>query len=103
MDRDVIEKIITSMDTGTLVKMLATQGVNIQAEPTSGQELVDAAQGGDKIESWNDMKVPGASSARPPIHDPQTYTEQRAQERPEYMQDGQSPAEDWYVSGPVGQ
>ena len=103
IQREQIESIVKSLDTGTLIDMLKVAGIHIDAGQDSGEQLLDAASQ-DKIEPWNDVKVDVPASQRGPINDPATYMAQQTQERPVYMNTQQPPAaENWMSNGPVAQ
>ncbi len=104
IQREQLEAIVKSLDTGTLVKFLQQQGIQVDAQPSSAELMVQAAQ--DKPESWNEMKVDVPTTQRGPINDPASYMAQQPQAqqtpigaRPQYLDN--PPKEDWYTDGPV--
>lgn len=107
IQREQIESIVKSLDTGTLVEMLKVAGIHLAGdeEGNSAEQMIEAA-GQDKIEPWNDRKVDIEQSVRGPINDPATYMAQQPQQmqRPEYLNTQQPPAaENWMSNGPIAQ
>lgn len=93
MQREQLEQIVKSLDTGTLIDMLRVAGINFG--PQQQADLED--QGGDKIEPWNEMKISIPRTSRPQINDPQTYLRDEAQASgtmPRYLQESPN-MEDW--------
>ena len=67
MQRNQLEAIVASLDTGTLIKMLQVAGVHVQ--PPHDASTMDALSMQDeKITPWNDVKVGVGETSRPPIH-----------------------------------
>jgi len=101
MDRAQLETIVKSMDTGTLVDMLRTQGIHIQqvaGEDGMGQDMGGEKTGGE-IEPFSEIKIPMKSEQRPPINDPSTYLrdegQSQAMRRPDYIQRQAPDMEPW--------
>ena len=76
MDRGIIENIIKSLDTGTMLKALSAVGVQIDPQTIGGEGegVLDQLGGNeDQLESWNDMQIDVAPTQRGPISDPSKY------------------------------
>lgn len=89
ISRDQLVAIISSLDTGSLIDMLAAKGIKL-ADP---QAVLDADEGGQSaLESWNQRTIPVKQDARPSLMDKNylDVEQPKAQvQRPSYL-DGES-------------
>lgn len=103
--RDVLESIVKSLDTGTLVNMLATQGINIGKSEENQDSPLYSTEEDKNSQAWNNIKIDlGASEKRQPIHSPEAYLKPKMQEqRPEYLAAENPPSlEPWMHAGAQG-
>ena len=101
LQRDALESIVNSLDTGTLVSMLASQGIHV-GEPGEGQESpLYSTDSDENTQSWNNIKI--ELEGRPkgePLHSSETYMKPKMEEKPEYIASENPPSlEPWMNAG----
>lgn len=93
MDREQLINMLGSMDTGSLIKMLATQGVKIE-DPGCDMDM-DEDDSGSKVADWNTREVQVGSDERPKLFDKHKFLKmdikQPMQQAPEYLNPEYSP------------
>jgi hypothetical protein len=76
MQREKIESIVRSLDTDTLLKLLAVAGIHVQ--PTGDMDALEAlAMPKESPSSWKGAKVPLEGTKRPPIHDKKSIIKEK--------------------------
>lgn len=100
-NRDAIENIVRSLDTGTLVDMLASKGIHI-GEPQEESPLWSSEEE-ENPQAWNNIKIDIPQREKQPLHSPEKYLKPKVEEvRPEYIASETPPdMEPWMVSGGV--
>ena len=102
-NRDAIEAIVKSLDTGTLVNMLAAKGIHI-GQPADGQESpLYSTDKEENSQGWNNIKIELDKKEKPPIHSPEAYLKPKVVEQqmqPEYIASENPPMlEPWMTTG----
>jgi hypothetical protein len=102
--RELIESLVKSLDTGTLVQMLAAQGINI-GQPTDQESPFWSSEGDQNPQGWNNIKVElEGGEKRGPIHSVEKYlnVKNKMEESPEYLAAEEQPGmEPWMQGGGV--
>jgi len=65
MSREQLLQIFGSLDTDSLIDMLAVKGININRDPEMGEVGYEEPE--SKIESWNDVRIKGGKDSRPDL------------------------------------
>ena len=85
MNRDQLIQMLANLDTGSLLKALAVNGIHIA--PPEGDDVVSQLMNeGSVQERWNDMRVPISKQQTPPISDPSKYLQALEPQSPELFQ-----------------
>ena len=105
-NREAIEALVKSLDTGTLVNALASQGVHI-GQPADGQESpMWSSQKEENPQSWNNIKIDlEGRHEKTPLHSPENYLKEKLEETkmPEYVASENPPSlEPWMNAGAQG-
>lgn len=106
LQRDAIESIVKSLDTGTLVDMLAQKGIHI-GQPLDGQPSpLYSTEKEENSQGWNNIKIDLDKKERAPIHSPEAYLKPKTVEeriQPEYLAAENPPMlEPWMAAGVQG-
>ena len=98
-NRDAIESIVKSLDTGTLVEMLAAKGIHI-GEPQEDSPMWSSKDDAND-QAWNNIKIElEGRGERTPIHSSETYIKPKMEEKPEYIASENQPMlEPWMNAG----
>jgi hypothetical protein len=102
--RDVLESIVKSLDTGTLVNMLAQQGIHLGQPADGGESPLYSSEKETNSQAWNNIKIDLKDGGpKQPIHSPEAYLKPRTEERdvePEYLAAENPPSlEPWHHQG----
>lgn len=101
-NREAIESIVKSLDTGTLISMLASKGIYM-GEPQEDSP-VWSSEDDKNDQAWNNIKIElDKREPSAPLHSSETYLKPKMEEKPEYMASENPPMlEPWMQSGVQG-
>lgn len=93
--RDKLVSILAQMDTPSLLRALAVNGIHV-GQP-QGDDVLEGMEADDGIQSWNDRKIQVGEDDRPALSD-KPFLEQKPVQptKPPYLVDGYDASLDPY-------